>query len=220
MRNRIISAALGVLAASLVTAGPALAAPSVSVQVPPTASVNAQVNVVYSGMADTGVNSPDESSSMTLLAFYAANAPSCAPTVAAQRASAGAVFDGQEYIAAPAPFSFTSTLTFAASGTYRFCVYLEVSPPDDTAAPAAFGEAVVRVGGAPIPCTVPALTGLALAAATKKLTTAGCALGKVTKPRAAGKKKLVVSSQSKKSGSVLGHGTKINVVLKVKKAKR
>jgi hypothetical protein len=216
MRNRIISASCALLGASLLAAAPALANPSVSVQVPASASPNTVVNVVYSGVADTGPVAVTESASMTLLVFYERNAASCAATAAAQRASAGSQFDAQQFIEAPAPFSFTSTLQFAAAGAYRFCAYLETNPAVDTAAPAAFAQAVLQVG-APTPCTVPQLSNLTLAAATKKLTSAGCALGKVTKPKRAGRKKLVVRSQSEPAGTALGLGAKVNLTLKVKK---
>jgi len=154
---------------------------------------------------------------MTLLVFYQPNAPSCAATAAAQRASANSQFDAQQYIAAPAPFSFTSTLQFANAGAYRFCAYLETNPAVDTAPPTAFAQAVLQVGAAAKPCTVPQLRNLTLAAATKKLTSAGCALGRVTKPKRAGGKKLVVRSQSKPTGTALAAGAKINLALKVKK---
>ena len=215
MPSRIIRAACAALAASLVAAAPAVAAPSVSVQAPASASPNTQVSVVYSGMADTGV----EDSSMILVVFYERSAPSCATTAAEQRARANSRFDAQQYVAAPAPFTFTSTLRFPDPGTYRFCAYLEIGSAD-TAPPAAFSAAVLQVGPAPIPCKVPQLSGLSLAAATKKLRTAGCSVGKVAAPKKAGKKKLVVKSQSRPGGLRLDPGAKVNLVLTVKKAKK
>jgi len=81
-------------------------------------------------------------------------------------------------------------------------------------------EAVVQVGAAPIPCTVPKITGLSLVTATSRLKAAGCALGKVSRPKKVPKKaKLVVRSQSVEKDVRLATGFKINVVLKVKKKK-
>ena len=62
------------------------------------------------------------------------------------------------FVESPAPFSLTSTVVFEQAGNYRFCAYLEVGLTNDTQPPAAFAEAVLRVGGPPIPCTVPKVT--------------------------------------------------------------
>lgn len=70
-------------------------------------------------------------------------------------------------------------------------------------------------------CTVPKLRGDSLRGARKALAKAGCAVGKVTKPkhkpkRAAGKHKkwaLVVGGESPRSGKTVARGTKVNLTL-------
>ncbi len=64
------------------------------------------------------------------------------------------------------------------------------------------------------PCKVPKLKGLTQTAAKKKLTAAGCSIGKVRKPKKAGKRSLRVRSQSKAPGKRLAPRAKINVVMK------
>ncbi len=62
-------------------------------------------------------------------------------------------------------------------------------------------------------CRVPKLKGLTLAAAKKRLRKAGCALGKVKRPRGKALKKLRVKKQSKKAGALVPKGTKIALTL-------
>jgi hypothetical protein len=175
-------------------------------------------DVTYTGIADapgtavltgTGQN-------MMLRTFYERNLPQCAPTAAQQRARSTSVFAGNQYIESPAPFSFTANFIIAAKGNYRFCAYLEYGQTNDTAPPWASAQVVVKVTDVPIPCTVPVVTGLSLSAATKKLRADGCDVGKVTKPKNSGKKALVVKSQSKRSGTRLDTGGKVDLVLKLK----
>jgi len=207
--------------ALLAGAAPALAS-SVSITAPATAAADVPVSIVYAGSADapgtsdvTGIGE-----NMSLRTFFEPGASNCAPTSAEEKARPKAQFDGNQFIESPAPFSLTSTVRFASSGIYRFCAYLEVGQLGDTSPPAAAAEAVVNVGDAPIPCTTPSVTGLSLAAATKKLKAAGCAVGKVTKPKRSAKKTLVVKSQSKPEGAPGATGMKINLVLKVKPKKK
>lgn len=222
MRSQFLSAACAA-AVTLAAAPPALAAPSVTVQAPASTTPETRIDVVYSGIADApGTADPNGpgGQDMMLRAFYELNAASCAPTAAAQRARAKSTVDGQPFIQTPAPFSFTSTVAFPGPGAYRFCAYLEIGQDGSAAPPAAFSEAVVQVVAAPVPCSVPRLTGLTLTAATAKLRAAGCSLGKVTKPRRAGRKKLVVRSQDKPSGARFEPGAKVGLVMRVKKARR
>ena len=58
-------------------------------------------------------------------------------------------------------------------------------------------------------------------AAKKKLLSTGCKLGKVTKPKKSGKKKLIVADTSPPARvRGLAYGTKINLTMKVKKKKK
>jgi hypothetical protein len=67
---------------------------------------------------------------------------------------------------------------------------------------------------APAPnCTVPKLQGKNLKASKRKLRTADCVLGKVTKKKGANAKTGKVVGQSKKPGTVLPAGTVLNVTL-------
>jgi len=217
---RIALLIAAVVIAALAGAAPALAS-SVTITAPATAAVDMPVDVVYSGSADAPgtANVNGSGDNMSLRTLFEPGATSCAATSAEERARPKAQFDGNLYIASPAPFSATSNARFAAAAIYRVCAYLEVGLSGDTAAPAAFADAVINVGNAPIPCTVPSVTGLSLASATKKLKTAGCAVGKVTKPKKSAKKKLIVKSQSRPEGAPGVNGTKINLVLKVKPKK-
>ena len=65
--------------------------------------------------------------------------------------------------------------------------------------------------------SLPLSTYMTLAAATKKITDAGCKLGKVKKPKRAGKKKLVVGDQASPPGLKVQAGAKVNLTLIVKK---
>jgi hypothetical protein len=62
-------------------------------------------------------------------------------------------------------------------------------------------------------CTVPSLKGLSLAAATRKLSQAGCRLGKVTKAAARGAAPGTVLRQSARAGTRLPVATRIGVVV-------
>lgn len=221
MRFPLLIAACTAIA-SLAMAAPALADPSLSIQAPARTEPEKPIAVVYSGFADAPgtVDITGTGQNMYLRSFYQAGAANCEPTSAAQKARSGSMFDGTSFIESPAPFSVTSNITFASKGTYRFCAYLEIGQTGDTSPPAAAAETVVQVGDPPPPCTVPALSGITLAAATKRLKSGGCTLGTVKKPKKPGKRTLVVKSQSKSSGTRLEAGAKINVVLKIKAAKK
>lgn len=219
--RRILSAVCVALVAALVVVAPA-GASTLSVQIPASSEIGKAVTITYAGVADapgttdvtgTGPN-------MQLRTFYQRDAASCQPTSASQRTWPGSKFDGDMFIESPAPFSLTSTITFDTAGNYRICAYLETGLTNDGNPPDAFGEAVLRVGAPPLPCTVPKVSGLTLATATKKLKTAGCNVGKVSKPKKVSKKaKLVVRSQSVEASVVLAPGFKVNLVLKAKKKK-
>ena len=210
-----------VVIAALAGAAPALAS-SVTISAPATAATDMLINIVYSGSADAPGTSDVTGSgdNMSLRTFFEPGASSCADTSAQEKARPKAQFDGNQFIISPAPYSLTSTATFTTPAIYRICAYLEIGLNGDVVAPVAFADAVMNVGNAPIPCTVPKVTGLTLAAATKKLTTAGCAVGKVKKPKKTGKKVLVVKSQDVADTVVFEHGRKINLVLKVKPKKK
>ncbi len=225
LRSRLLIGACTVLA-SLVVAAPALATSTLTVQAPARTEPDKAIDVTFSGFADApGTAAVDGTgANMTLRTWTERNASNCEATAAAQSTRPDAKFAGTGFIESPAPYTLTSTVLFAANGAYRICAYLEVGQTADAAAntgpPAAFSETVVQVGDPPPPCTVPALSGITVAAATKRLKSAGCALGTVKKPRKTGRKTLVVKSQSKSSGTRLEAGAKINVVLKIKPAKK
>lgn len=90
-----------------------------------------------------------------------------------------------------------------------------VTPPvaaPPVALPPPPGKAAVKT------CRVPKLTGLTLAAAKKKLKAAGCAAGKVTKPRKGSR--LVVSRQGRKAKAVVPAGTKVTLTLEARRVKK
>ena len=210
-----------VIIAALAGAAPALAS-SVTIAAPATAAVDMTISVVYSGSADAPGTSDvtGTGDNMSLRTFFEPGAASCGGTSAEEKARPKAQYDGNQFIISPAPYSLTSTATFTTPAIYRICAYLEIGLNGDTAPPVAFADTVINVGDAPIPCTVPSVTGLSLVSATKKLKTAGCAVGKVTKPKKSGKKALIVKSQSRPAGAPGVNGTKINLVLKVKPKKK
>ena len=205
--------------ATLLTASNALAAPTLSVQAPTTAQVvGAPVGITYTGVTEV---SGDAAAYMTLWSYYVRSASTCAPTVAAERAAPNAQFDTEQYLEAPGPFNLTSTVRFPADGAYLFCAFLQGAGAADGDLPSATANTVVQVGPASADgCTVPNVVGLSLTSATQKLVAANCLAGKVTKPKKAGKKKLVVKSQSKPAGTKLALRAKVNLVLKVKGAKK
>ena len=209
-----------VVIAALAGAAPALAS-SVTITAPATAATDMLFNVVYSGSADAPGTSDvtGTGDNMSLRTFFEPGASSCGATSAEEKARPKAQFDGNNFIISPAPYSLTSTATFTTPAIYRVCAYLEIGLNGDTSPPVAFADTVINVGDAPIPCTVPSVTGLSLVSATKKLKTAGCAVGKVTKPKKSAKKTLIVKSQSRPAGAPGVNGTKINLVLKVKSKK-
>lgn len=217
--RRTLSAVCVALVAALVVVAPA-GASTLSIEIPTSSEIAKGVTITYAGMADapgttdvtgTGPN-------MQLRTFYQRDAAACQPTSAGQRTWPGSKFDGDMFIESPAPFSLTSTITFETAGNYRICAYLETGLTNDTKPPDAFAEALLRVGAPPLPCTVPKVSGLSLASATKKLKTAGCNVGKVSKPKKVSKKaKVVVRSQSVAPSVVLAPGFKVNLVLKAKK---
>ena len=72
-------------------------------------------------------------------------------------------------------------------------------------------------------CTVPKLKGLKLKTAKRKLRTAGCAVGKVKRPKSARKAKqrrLRIKRQSVRPGTQVAAGTKVALRVKVKAAKK
>ena len=153
--------------------------------------------------------------------YYQKNAANCAATSAEQKGRAGSIFDGWQVFNEPAPFSLISNLTFAEGGKYRFCAYLEDGQANEAAPPVASAQAVIDVTGPKIPCTVPNLRGLTLTQATAKLLNTGCKLGKVTKPKKAGKRKLVVADTSPPARvRGLTYGTKINLTMRIVKKKK
>ncbi len=220
LKSPLLVGACAVVAV-LVGASPALAS-TMTITAPATALTDSLVKITYAGMADapgtTDVTGTGDN--MTLRTFYERNATSCAPTSAGEKARPEAKFDGNTFVESPAPFSLESTATFTTTGNFRFCAYLEAGLNGDNAPPAAAAETVIQVGAPPIPCTVPKLKGLTLTAAKAKLKTAGCTLGKVTKPKKSGKKKLIVRSQDQADGNRYATGFKVNIVLKVKAKKK
>ena len=75
-----------------------------------------------------------------------ATARPVSPRRPAQRTAPNSKFDGDTFVESPAPFSLTSTIVFEQAGNYRFCAYLEIGLTNDTQPPAAFAEAVLRIG--------------------------------------------------------------------------
>lgn len=224
VRRLTITAAIATVAA--IAAVPASAsAASVGILGPAGVVVEKPVDVKYQGVADApgtavlhGVGP-----NMMLRVYYERDGKTCEPTSAAEKAKPNVKLDGTQWIEssneAPQSFDLTSKVVFNDPGAYRFCAYLEVGLTAENEPPAAFSEAVINVARKPIPCTVPKMTNLTLATATKKLIDNGCSLGKVSKPKRSAKKKLVVRSQSVEPQVVLATGSKINLVLKVKGAK-
>jgi beta-lactam-binding protein with PASTA domain len=66
----------------------------------------------------------------------------------------------------------------------------------------------------PLVCAVPSLKGLTKSVAKRLLAATNCKLGKATKKAAAKGKTGTVIKQSKKAGSKLKAGSKVNVTLK------
>lgn len=88
-------------------------------------------------------------------------------------------------------------------------------PVGPAAATTNAGESPAETGkpAASATCKVPKLTGLTQAAASKRLKSAGCAVGKVTRKPAAKKRVGRVISQSRKAGSKVAKGTKVNLTV-------
>jgi len=210
-----------VVVAALAGAAPALAS-SVTITAPAAAGADTLINIVYSGSADSPGTSDvtGTGDNMSLRTFFEPGATSCGSTSAEEKARPKAQFDGNNFIISPAPYSLTSTATFTTPAIYRVCAYLENGLNGDTSPPVAFAETVINIGDAPIPCTVPAVTGLTLASATKKLKAAGCAVGTVKKPKKWKNKKLIVNQQNKPKGTPGANGMRINLVLIVKPTKK
>ena len=221
VRRRILSATCAALAATFAVAAPAWAS-TMTIEIPNGAEISKPVNVTYAGVADApGTTEITGTGPNMQLRTFLQRDGACQPTSAAQRVAPGSKFDGDTFVESPAPFSLTSTIVFEQAGTYRICAYLEVGLSNDTLPPAAFAEAVLKVGAPPTPCTVPKVRGLSLASATKKLKAAGCTLGKVSKPKRVSKRaKLIVRSQSVEPSVVLAPSFKVNLVLKVKPTKK
>lgn len=208
MRRTLSGGALALLAA-LALAAPAGAA-SLTVSAPATSSPTAQTAVTYSGSLDAVP--------MMLRTYYESGAANCGATSAQQAARGSSTFDGSQYLTPESNPTFSVTSSVALNtGTYRFCAYLENGLDGATAPPVAQAEAVVQVGAPKPGCVVPNVRKLTLAAATKKITDAGCKLGKVKKPKRAGKKKLVVGDQASPPGLKVQAGAKVDLTLIVKK---
>lgn len=207
MRRFLSGGALALLAA-LALAAPAGAA-SLSVSAPATSSPTAQTAVTYTGSLD---DVP-----MMLRTYYESNSAGCADTSAQQAARGNSHFDGSQYLTPESnpTFSVTSNVQLD-QGNYRFCAYLENGLDGATAPPVARGDAVVQVGAVKPGCVVPNVRKLTLAAATKKITAAGCVVGKVKKPKRSKGKKLVVGDQSSPPGLKVQAGAKVNLTLKKK----
>lgn len=207
MRRTLSGGVLGLLAA-LAAAAPAGAA-TLTIQAPATSSPTALTNVVYSGAVD--------GDPMMLRTYYEQNASSCGATSAEQASRGSSHFDGSQYLTPENPaFTVTSPVTLPV-GIFRFCAYLETGLEGAGLPPVVKAEAVVNVGNAQTGCKVPNVRKLTLAAATKKLTDAGCKLGKVKKPKKAGKKKLIVKEQSSPPGLKVEPGAKVDLTMAVKK---
>jgi hypothetical protein len=193
-----------------------MAAPSIAIEAPTETTADTAVNVTYSGRVEPTVDLPT-----SVRMYYQKNAANCGATSAEQKGRAGSIFDGWQVFNEPAPFSLTSALTFSEGGKYRFCAYLENGQASEAAPPVATAQAVIDVTGPKIPCNVPNLRGLTVAQATAKLLNTGCKLGKVTKPKKAGKRKLVVADSSPPARvRGLTYGTKINLTMKIVKKKK
>lgn len=207
MRRKLTGGMLALLAA-LAAAAPAGAA-TLTIQAPATSTPTVQTNVTYSGTIDADP--------MMLRAYYEPNAASCGATSAEQAGRSTTKPDGSQYLTPDNPsFSVTSALALPM-GTYRFCAYLETGLEGMGLPPVAHAETVVQVGEAPPGCRVPNVRKLTLAAATKKITDAGCKVGKVKKPKKAGKRKLVVGDQSSPPGLKVQAGAKVDLKLVAKK---
>ena len=84
--------------------------------------------------------------------------------------------------------------------------------------PITVGTPAAASGTAATKCTVPNVRNLTLAKARSRLKAKGCAAGKVKKPKGSSKG-LVVRKQSRKAGSKVKRGTKVNLTLARKKKK-
>jgi hypothetical protein len=209
MRRTLSGVTLGLIAA-LAAAAPAGAA-TLTIQAPAASSPTALTNVVYAGSVD--------GDPMMLRTYYEQNAASCGATSAEQASRGNSQFDGSQYLTPENPaFNVTSAVTLT-TGIFRFCAYLETGLEGAGLPPVARAEAVVNVGNVQPGCKVPNVRKLTLAAATKKITAAGCKLGKVKKPKKAGKKKLIVGDQSSPPGLKVQAGAKVDLTLVVKKKK-
>lgn len=224
VRPRQLTAVIAAIAALAALPASASAA-SVGIVGPAGVVVEKGAPVKYQGIADApgtavlhGVGP-----NMILRVYYEKDGKTCEPTSAAEKAKPNVRLDGTQWIEssneAPQSFDLTSTIVFEQPGAYRFCAYLEIDITNENQPPAAFSEAVITVARKQIPCTVPRMTNLTLATATKKLLDNGCSLGKVRKPKRSAKKKLVIRSQSVEPQVVLATGSKIDLVLKVKGSK-
>jgi hypothetical protein len=97
-------------------------------------------------------------------------------------------------------------------------------PPSSPSSPASPGSPAIPSGqaseSAKKTCKVPKLKGLSKKRAKRRLRKAGCRLGKVRRPRAHVKRKLVVRRQSLKAGKVVPRGTKVKLRLGVRPKRR
>ena len=151
VRRRILSATCAALAATFAVAAPAWAS-TMTIEIPNGAEISKPVNVTYAGVADApGTTDITGTGPNMQLRTFLQRDGACQPTSAAQRVAPGSKFDGDTFVESPAPFSLTSTIVFEQAGTYRVCAYLEVGLSNDTQPPAAFAEAVLKVGAPPTP---------------------------------------------------------------------
>jgi PASTA domain len=95
--------------------------------------------------------------------------------------------------------------------------------PSSPSSPKSPGSPALPSGpskGAKKTCKVPRLKGLSKKRAKRRLRKGGCRLGKVRRPHARSKRKLVVRRQSLKPGKVVPRGTKVKLRLGVRPKRR
>lgn len=148
-----------------------------------------------------------------VVGFSVALAPNGTATVDSVVPSGAPGAPGTAQVVVPAdaaPGTYTATVTVSSGGAglqRATCQF-----PITVAAPTATSRTAAR-------CTVPNLRNLTLAKARSRLKAKRCAVGKVKKPKRV-KKGLVVRKQSRKAGTTVKSGTKVNLTLGRKPAKK
>ncbi|HZO07589.1 MAG TPA: IPT/TIG domain-containing protein [Solirubrobacterales bacterium] len=155
------------------------------------------------------------------VAFNAVVKP--APVVTAVSPKSGSFKGGTKVTITGTDLSGASAVSFGGAPAKSFTVDSETQITAVTAAakkPDAAAVAVTTVAGTATvagfkltACVVPNLKSKKLEAAKKKLKSAGCKVGKVTKTNGVSAKTGKVTKQGKKAGNKLAPGTKINVTL-------